>query len=128
MTRHLSPEEFVDALEGTTSPVSATHLRECESCRAELADMRSVLDDARAVEASEPSPLFWDHFSARVKAATLQEPSGAAWLSSFSWRPVTSVCRCRSRIGARDLRSPRSSARAHNRDGERDRFDLDAVN
>jgi hypothetical protein len=78
MTKHLSPEEFVDALEGTASSVSATHLRECESCRAELADMRSVLDDARAVEASEPSPLFWDHFSARVKGATLQEPSRAA--------------------------------------------------
>jgi hypothetical protein len=91
MMKHLSPEEFVDALEGAVSPVADAHLRECEPCRAELADMRAIVDVARAAEASEPSPLFWDHFSARVKDATQQEPSRAPWFSVFGWRPVAAL-------------------------------------
>ena len=91
MTRHLSPEEFVDALEGT-STASAAHLAECAECREELASLQVTLGDARHVEASEPSPLFWDHFSARVKQATAAEPVGAGWSwGRWVWKPIVAA-------------------------------------
>ena len=40
----------------------------------------------------EPSPLFWDHFSERVRQATAAAPTPApvVWWSS-AWRPVVGV-------------------------------------
>ena len=91
MTRHLTPEEFVDALEGT-SPASAAHLADCAECREELASLQTMLGDARHLEVSEPSPLFWDHFSARVKQATANEPVGNRWnWARLAWKPVAAV-------------------------------------
>lgn len=91
MTRHLSPEEFVDALDGA-SPASATHLAECAECREELAALQSTLGAARGLEPDEPSPLFWEHFSARVKQATANESVGAPWSwGRFAWKPVAAL-------------------------------------
>jgi hypothetical protein len=94
MSRHLSPEEFVDALEGA-SPASAKHLAGCAECREELASLQETVGDARHVEdvtASEPSPLFWDHFSARVKQATADEPVSHRWSwGSLAWKPVAAL-------------------------------------
>ena len=91
MTKHLTPEEFVDALDGT-STASAGHLAECAECREELASLQATLGDARHVEASEPSPLFWDHFSARVKQATAHERVGAesSW-GRWAWKPAVAL-------------------------------------
>jgi hypothetical protein len=42
--------------------------------------LQSALSAAVAARAAEPSPLFWDHFSARVKAAVAGERAPAvAW-------------------------------------------------
>ena len=65
---HLSPAEFVDFAEGVLEPARAAHANGCDSCRAQAAVVRDAL---RMVEASdgvpEPSPVFWDHLSARVR-------------------------------------------------------------
>jgi hypothetical protein len=90
MTKHLSPEEFVDALEGT-SPASV-HLAECAECREELAGLRATLGDAQHIETAEPSPLFWDHFSARVKHATADARVGGQWAwGRFAWKPAAAL-------------------------------------
>jgi hypothetical protein len=91
MTKHLSPEEFVDALDGT-QPASATHLAECAECREELSRLQVTLGEARDLEAEEPSPLFWDHFSARVKQATAAESVGTSWSwGRFAWKPAVAL-------------------------------------
>ena len=88
MTRHLTPEEFVDALDNT-SPTSRAHLAECADCREELASLQATLGDARELEASEPSPLFWDHFSARVRQVTSNEPIASGWSWwRWVWKPA----------------------------------------
>jgi hypothetical protein len=92
MTNHLRPEEFVEALDGTLAPDSQAHLEACGECREELLQLRSLVGDVRGVDAPEPSPLFWDHFSARVKQATIAEPvpAAAAWWREW-WRPIGAV-------------------------------------
>ena len=89
MTHHLSPEEFVDAVDSTLTPVRLAHVESCETCRRELATLREMLADATGVPAAEPSPLFWDHFSARVAAATdsaTVEPARRWWQPV--WKPL----------------------------------------
>ena len=94
MTKHLSPEEFIDALDGT-SPASAGHLAECVECREELAALQATIGAARNAEvggADEPSPLFWDHFSARVKQATADESVGTRWSwGGLVWKPAVAL-------------------------------------
>jgi anti-sigma-K factor RskA len=72
---HLSPDEFVDLLDGTLSAARATHLDECPRCRARAEELRATWARLEAVEAPEPSPLFWEHFSARVRAAVAVRPT-----------------------------------------------------
>jgi hypothetical protein len=94
MSRHLTPEEFVDALDAA-SPASASHLAACAECREELTSLQATLGAARGARetaASEPSPLFWDHFSARVKQATADERVGSGWSwGSIGWKPVAAL-------------------------------------
>jgi hypothetical protein len=66
---HLNIDQLVDIAEGTRPEASAPHLAACESCRAQLDDLRATLSAARDVSVPEPSPLFWDHLSARVSEA-----------------------------------------------------------
>ena len=82
---HLSSNQFADAAEGTVPPVVVEHLGHCDACRATLADLRSALTDAAVPERVEPSPLFWEHFSQRVRAATdVKAVPRRLW----TWRPV----------------------------------------
>jgi hypothetical protein len=85
---HLSPETLVDIAEGAAPESSAPHLATCTSCRAQLADLRAMIATA-AVDVPEPSPLFWEHFSARVREATAAEATRrSSWWRSprLSWR------------------------------------------
>lgn len=84
---HLSPDELVDLIEGTLAGDRAAHVRSCEPCRRQADDLRATLAEARGVSAPEPSPLFWEHFSTRVREAVAAEQgprSRRAWL----WRPA----------------------------------------
>jgi hypothetical protein len=82
--RHLSESEIVDLVDGTLAPARAAHLEACDACRTTANGLRDVLAQAADAAIPEPSPLFWDHFSARVgadvRSADAAEPSG--W---FGW-------------------------------------------
>ena len=91
MTTHLRPDEFVDALDGAVPAEHAIHLEQCEACRAELDNLRTLQGDLRADDIPEPSPLFWDHFSARVHEATAREPLGSTSSWRAGWRPFVAL-------------------------------------
>ncbi len=78
---HLQPDELVDVAEGTRPESSVPHLASCEVCRLQLADLKATISAAADVEVPEPSPLFWDHLSARVRDAVAAEavPRRAFW-------------------------------------------------
>ena len=89
--RHLNEEELIDLSDGVRPECSTPHLASCESCRRQLADLRAVMSAAAAVEVPEPSPLFWQHLSARVREAVSNEEraTASAWTPSrFGWRVV----------------------------------------
>jgi len=83
---HLSSADFVDLLDGVRSDASAQHLSECDRCRREIARLREVMAAATSVEVPKPSPLFWEHLSARVQEAVAQEVPGAG-----QWRGPVSL-------------------------------------
>ena len=71
--RHLTPDEFVDAAEGTLPAPRQRHLAGCETCRVQLAALVALMRDASGEPVPEPSPLFWNHFSGRVASAIQAE-------------------------------------------------------
>ena len=88
MTSHLTPEQFVDALDRPLSEDRKAHLAVCGACADELAEMRRVIADVGvAGDVPEPSPLFWDHFSERVREAVDAVPEPLPWWRA-GWRPV----------------------------------------
>jgi len=89
--RHLRAEEFVDIAEGTRAESSAAHLAACEACRRSLADVRAAMAAAADADVPEPSPLFWNHLSQRVRDAIAagEQPRADGWraaLARLSWR------------------------------------------
>lgn len=84
---HLNADELVDLAEGTRAEASAPHLAACEHCRAQLLELRVTLAATRDVVVPEPSPLFWDHLSSRVREAVAAEGAPRnAWLDVTTWR------------------------------------------
>lgn len=91
MTNHLRPDEFVDAMDGALSTARGAHFEHCAECRAELDGLLSMQREAAGDDAPEPSPLFWDHFSARVReAAARQNHTTAPWWRT-GWQPIAVV-------------------------------------
>lgn len=84
---HLTPEQFVDLAEGTTAETTLPHLASCDACRRELAGVRAMMSDVASVDAAEPSPLFWDHLSARVSEAVADERSRPRSWRDYLLRP-----------------------------------------
>jgi hypothetical protein len=70
MTAHLSPDDLAAGADGTLGTAGAGHLAECGACRAAVSELSAVLAALKSETVSEPSPLFWEHFSARVREAT----------------------------------------------------------
>jgi len=83
---HLQPDELIDLAEGTRAESSATHLAECAVCRLQLEELKATMSAAAEVDVPEPSPLFWDHFSARVRQAV--DAEGAPRRSWWTWPRV----------------------------------------
>jgi hypothetical protein len=80
--KHLTPDEFVDALDGVLAPERVAHLDTCAACRDEAAALEAVLVDAEAAEVPEPTPAEWAGLSARISAAVDAEPApGWGWLA-----------------------------------------------
>lgn len=92
MKTHLTPELIVEAIEGTVGSAARDHLRACADCRAEVDRARAILEDAEAATTvHEPSPLFWDHFAARVREATSTLPVESRPRWDAWWRPALLV-------------------------------------
>jgi hypothetical protein len=82
---HLTHDEVLGAAESPrVQSAQARHLAECASCREAVESLRAVLARAAEDRLPEPSPLFWDHFSARVSEAVRDEASSR---ESSSWLP-----------------------------------------
>ena len=81
MTMHLSDEDVAAAADGTLTGARAAHLDQCATCRNAVAQLSALIAEAKSHPLAEPSPLFWDHFSARVRDATSTEraPSRRIW-------------------------------------------------
>jgi hypothetical protein len=74
--RHLSPEDLLDLAEGAAPSVpdaSSAHLSSCVTCRQQHAELRAIINAVTVVDVPEPSPLFWEHLSARVRGAIAAE-------------------------------------------------------
>jgi len=67
--KHLTPGEFIDAVEDTLAPARRAHLASCGVCSQQAAQLATVLRETREIEIPEPSPLFWDRLSERVQTA-----------------------------------------------------------
>lgn len=79
MTPCLSPDEFVDLIDGTLPPVRTQHLVACTGCAATAQSVREALALATSASVPEPSPLFWPSVNARVR-------DGIAARTAFGWR------------------------------------------
>jgi hypothetical protein len=85
---HLTASEFVDSLEGALPPARRAHLQTCEACRAQADTLRDGVAHVSAIDVPEPSPLFWDHFTNRVREAIASErPARSRWYG-FALRPL----------------------------------------
>jgi len=86
-TPHLSESEFVDLAEDAFDPRRAAHVETCAACRDQADALRGTLREALSVEeVPEPSPVFWEQLSARVRAEVAAEPVAAR--SGWRWVPV----------------------------------------
>lgn len=85
--RHLDEAEMVAAIEGDLAPARIAHVDTCRECRDTVEGLRGVAASAAAVEVPEPSPLFWAHFSSRVRDA-VAEPAPSAGLGEWLRRPA----------------------------------------
>jgi hypothetical protein len=85
---HLTEVELVDLVEATRAEASAPHLASCERCRRQLQEMRSLMAAAAAVQVPEPSPLFWDRLSDRVRQSVAAERDAPRrwWHEMMPWR------------------------------------------
>jgi hypothetical protein len=87
MSAHPGREVLLDVAEGALP--APPHLDGCEACRREVADLQAAMAALVDVDVPEPSPLFWDHLSSRVRVATRAEPA-ARWglVDLRAWRAI----------------------------------------
>lgn len=88
--KHLSPSEFIDYVDGALDRRRASHVDACDACRREAETLRMTLHDASSADVPEPSPLFWEHFSSRVREEISMPPARTSWLWAHV-RPLTAV-------------------------------------
>ena len=85
---HLTPEQFLDVADGTRPDREFPHLQSCVVCARQLADLRGTIEAAAGATVPEPSPLFWNHLSERVRTAVAEEGRAERtgfWLHGW-WR------------------------------------------
>ncbi len=81
---HLTETELVDLLDRELEAGRMRHLEACASCREQAEALGAALGSACGDQVPEPSPLFWEHFSARVADAIRVEPSASRWRGPFA--------------------------------------------
>ena len=89
---HLTADELIDAMEGMLAPERQAHLTACDQCQRELAELSNVLSEAKQVSIPDPSPLFWSHFSERVRVAIDHDAApGNDWPSWLRWQILAPI-------------------------------------
>ena len=76
---HLRETELVDLLDGTLHAARVAHVDTCDACRSRADALRDTAARVEAVPAHQPSPLFWEHFSARVNERIDAAPGEGGW-------------------------------------------------
>src|SRR5262245_31587077 len=85
--RHLTKDQLLDVAEGTRPASALAHLESCDSCRREVENLRLAMEAVASVDVPEPSPLFWEHFSHRLREAVAAEGGVPARRSRWTdWR------------------------------------------
>jgi hypothetical protein len=76
---HLSHDQLIALMEDQQAvalrPQARRHVEGCAACQSEAAELRALLRNIREEPGGAPSPLFWDHFAARVADAIRDESS-----------------------------------------------------
>jgi hypothetical protein len=125
---HLDDEQLLDAAEGRLEAAAAAHAEGCPSCHAQVRELRDVLAQVALVESPAPSPLFWDHFRARVRTALdpasqparSRSPFGFPWLSVASAAltlVLVTAAAITTRPGGDPVEVPRGAAEASSQPG-----------
>lgn len=110
---HLTSDELVDALDGALEPSRKIHLDTCQPCLRQVAGLAAVLGEVSTVEVPEPSPLFWEHLSARVRTAIDAEPAAlGAWSSWLRWPVLAPIAALALIVLALMVAVPRQPARS----------------
>lgn len=93
MTPCLTPDEFVDLVDGTLAAGREAHLATCAACAATATDVREALAAAMSADVPEPSPLFWPSVNTRVQAAVAESAvtGWRAWLRLDVLVPVAGL-------------------------------------
>lgn len=92
---HLSPDALMDLAEGIEIEPARDHLNACVVCQQQLRELQELLAELAEsrVDVPEPSPLFWDHLSARVRASIAHEQvqNLRTWRDRFTFPRVAMI-------------------------------------
>jgi hypothetical protein len=91
---HLTAEQMLDIAEGARTAAEFPHVTSCPSCAARVDELSRTLAVAADVDVPEPSPLFWDHLSNRIRDRVAREAvADASWWPAFalSWRSAAAM-------------------------------------
>ena len=86
MSRHLTDERLLEALEGAAEAEARGHLESCLACASRVEEGRRGLALAGDAEVPEPSPLYWEAFRRSVGRRIEAERTGRSWRRT--WLPV----------------------------------------
>lgn len=91
-TPHLTPDQWIDLVDGTAGDTVRDHVESCGACRREFDEMAATIAVLGNDRADEPSPLFWEHLPGRVARAIDSEPSASItswWRRRRVWMPAS---------------------------------------
>ncbi|MGH9386194.1 MAG: hypothetical protein ACRD2N_18105 [Vicinamibacterales bacterium] len=86
--KHLASDQLIDAVDDTLSLDARRHLETCARCRAQREELSLALRATQHTDVPEPSPLFWELFSGRVRSAIAAENAPAQEWSHWLRLPV----------------------------------------
>lgn len=111
---HLDDERLMKAIDGPRDAADAAHLDVCDSCRAQVEELRAVMARVTSVADPIPSPLFWEHFRARISDAIASGPPPADRVSAgFRWLTAASALVTAALVvGTLGLRTPENDSAA----------------
>jgi hypothetical protein len=87
--KHLSEQRLLELLDGETPDEG--HLKQCPACRERFDTLRQLMGLLREDPVPEPSPLFWQHLSDRVRLAIEHQSAensnnATKFVSWWTWR------------------------------------------